>query len=162
MAKQPSRRSGGAVSLQAFQQMRGDADELLRTVRKAAEIFRTRPPESFGRLSELIDEVLPVDPAAEARIARAVEMSQEALARIRAQQLDPAGAPEITLALASLGQTLGLSGPIFLGLAGADHALFSGASSAFRDANRSEGDPIDLLRAAWERVELDDPSRLVE
>lgn len=161
MTKQPSRRARDTLSMDTFQQMRQDADELLRAARRAAEIFRDRPATSFARLSDLIDEVLLADQTAEVRIARAVDMAPEALTRLRARQLDPAGAPELGLALASLGRMLGLSQEEFLQLASADHVRFQFAG-VLRSTPAPEDDPMAGLRAAWERVYLDDPSRFAD
>ena len=158
MTKDAFDRSGGAANLRAFQGMRRDAKEILEAARRAGEIFSQRPAESFGSLSDLLDEILPVHSVAEARVARAVEMDPQALARLRARELDPAVAPDIEVPLASLGKALGLSREAFLQLASADHARFQGTAT-LRSWSALAKDPLDGLRAAWERVELDDPAR---
>ena len=162
MTKEPSHRSRETLALDTFQHMRQDADELLRAARRAAEIFRARPVTSFARLSDLIDEVLPANHMAELRIARAIDMAPETLARLRARQLDPAGAPELGLALASLGRVFGLSREDFLKLASADHAGFQPAGGVTRSTAAPEDTPMARLRAAWERVDLDDPLRFAD
>lgn len=144
---------GGAHRPLPFDQMRRDADELLRAARRARELFAQRPPRSFGRLSTLLDEVLPPDRAAEARVARAVEMEPRLLSRLRAHGVDPLEVPPVPLA--SLGQTLALDYDTFYMLLDADHMGFQSRQGAGRGPG-----PEDLRQAfrnAWRRAAMDLP-----
>jgi hypothetical protein len=149
--------TGSARSL-PFDQMRKDADELLRASQRARELFADRPPRSFGRLSTLLDEVLPVDRAAEARVARAVEMEPRLLSSLRAHRVDPLEVPPVPLA--SLGQTLALDEDTFYLLLEADHVGFQPRQGAARSTGAD--DPRQAFRSAWRRAAMDLPEGMVK
>lgn len=136
-----------------FNQLRKDADELLRAAQRARDLFAERTPRSFGRLSTLLDEVLPDDRAAEARIARAVELEPRLLASLRAHKVDPLELPAVPLA--SLGQTLALDEETFYLLLDADHAGFEARQGATRSPSMT--DPRQTIRNAWQRASMDLP-----
>jgi hypothetical protein len=136
-----------------FDQLRKDADELLRAAQRARDLFTERTPRSFGRLSTLLDEVLPDERAAEARVARAVEMEPRLLAALRAHKVDPMEVPAVPLA--SLGQTLALDEETFYLLLDADHVGFEARQGAARSTSAT--DPRQAIRSAWQRASMDLP-----
>jgi hypothetical protein len=156
---EPTNRPNRPDPAAAFRRVRQDVDELVAVARCAAELFPARAPLSFGRLSDLLDELLPTDAAAEARVARALAMDPEALRRLRSRQLDPFHAPR--LALATLANALRIERDTFRRLIAADHAQFAGAGATARGWAGISDDAAAwrALDAAFERVALDDPAR---
>lgn len=140
-----------------FAEMRLDAAELLRAAQRAAAMFRDSAPLSFGSLSDLLDEVLPAEPIAQARIARALEFDPEVLARLRNHTVDPLRVPKVPLA--NLGQMLDLDADIFWFLIAADHARFSAGKIGARGQARGTT-PEQEFREAWEQARRDDPNYL--
>jgi hypothetical protein len=140
-----------------------DVEALAVFTQRAAATFTTRPPRSFERLSDLLDELLPDDHDSEARIARALEMEPTILQRLRAGRLDPLGAPRN--GLAALWQALRIERDLFHRLVTADHARFAGQpvrGLATRGAYESAEDAWMSLTRAFDRLELDDPSLVTD
>jgi hypothetical protein len=145
---------GGAGAALPFDQMRQDADELLLAAHRARELFAERSPRTFGRLSTLLDEVLPAEPAAQARIARAVELEPRLLTAIRGFKIDPLEVPVVPLA--NLANILSLDEETFHALLEADHMIFRARQGMAR-GEQGDRDPRVVVSAAWRRVEMDLP-----
>jgi hypothetical protein len=161
MTTDPTDRASRPDPAAVFRQMREDADELLRARHRAEDLFRVRAAATFDRLSELLDEVLPTDSAAEARVARALEMDPSLLSRLRQGDIDPLRAPQI--ALAALGQSLRLDLTTFRSLLRANRRSFATDAVAARGGmGESEEAAWTAFTNAWERVRRDDASQIEE
>lgn len=142
-------------SVELFRSALKDIDELVAVSKRASELFKKTAVPSFQRLSDILDEILPTEPASEARVARALSMHVEELRRLRARQLDPLHASGMSLA--TLRSALGLERKVFLRLVAADHAVFPIGQIA-RGGGESEQAAWASLEAAFERVALDAPA----
>jgi hypothetical protein len=144
----------------AFRRMRRDLDELLLLPQRAAEFLARRAVDSLTGFAELLDEILPADPASERRVARALHLHDEVLRKLRARRIDPYSLPSPE-PIVRLGRLLGLSLPAFESLLDRDHDVFAGGH--FFAATRGEGskfEALEAVRAVWERADRDDPDRV--
>ena len=139
-----------------FRAMRSDADELLRAAARANAVLAGRPATILGGLSDLLDRALPTEPAAEARVARAIDLEPMLLTHLRARALDPLLAPVAPLAV--LAQVFGLNREIFLALLKRDHQVLSGLGGQSRGTPST--DAWARVSEAWDRAAEDDASQL--
>lgn len=146
----------GQPPVEAFRLRRQALDELVALSRHAAQVLRSRSVASFARLSELLDEVLPVEPEREARIASTIDLEVGELRRLRAGTLDPLRASP--RGLAELLDALRIDRASLRRLVAADHAVF--ASAVARRGASPESDDFAGLEAALDRIALDDPERM--
>lgn len=151
-----SNRQPGRDPMESFRRRRNELGELVALAQRAAQTLRTRALSSYTRLSQLLDEVLPVEPDQEARVARAVSLDVQVLRQLRQGQLDPMLAP--SKALAELVDALRLERVALLRLVSADHAAF--APIAARGNATVEKDALADLEAALDRIALDSPNRI--
>jgi hypothetical protein len=142
--------------VEAFRLRRHALDELVALSRHAGQALRSRSVASFARLSELLDELLPVEPEREARIANAIAVEVGELRRLRAGTLDPLRASP--RALAELLDALRIDRASLRRLIASDHAAF--APAVARRGTSAESDDFAGLEAALDRIALDDPERM--
>ena len=142
--------------VEAFRLRRHALEELVALSRHAAHAFRSRTVASFARLSELLDELLPVEPEREAQIARTIDLDVQELRRLRAGTLDPLQASHRPLA--ELIDALHIDRNSLRRLIAADHAVFAPATA--RNAALPAVDDFAGLEAALDRIALDDPERM--
>jgi len=141
-----------------FRRRRQDLDELITLSQEARALLRTRAIDSFQRLSDFLDEVLPADPKRASRLARAVSLEPSALNRLRRGELDPVRTSHG--AIAQLLQALGIDRGTLRRLVAADHAKFGTVVS--RGADTLADDDWQGLEAALDRLDLDSPTRVVD
>lgn len=142
-----------------FQRMRRDLDEVLLLAARAAELLARRSADSLTGFAELLDEILPTEPALERRVARALHLQEEVLRKLRARCMDPYLLPNPE-PLARIGRLIGLSWPVFETLLGRDHDVFAdGFFTAARGAG-SKPEALAAFRSAWERIDRDDPTHV--
>ncbi len=144
---------------EAFHHLRRDADEVLRLQKRLLALLEQRSVLSFGGFGDLLDQVLPQDTDADLRIARALHLSEGALSRLRASQVDPTTVPAPSLA--RLARAIGLDWKSFATLVERDHARFVPEQELLQA--RRAGVVLPLLKAcqaAWERESMDDASGL--
>ncbi len=146
-----------------------DLDEVLRLQRRAAEFTSA---DASGRglgaghgtaaLTTLLDAMLPDDPNAELRLARALQLDVETLRQFRRRELGPAEMP--TDPLATLGRALAPNVEAFDQLVMEDLRWFAEESplAMLRDNTADPAQVRRMLRAAWERDALDAPDRADE
>jgi hypothetical protein len=111
-------------------------------------------------LAPLLDSTLPVDAAAEGRVAEAVGLRRSTLAGLRAGELDPLSVPPRALAI--LARAVGLDLAALQELVAQDRArLGMGTLAGARDADATIGaeDGMAAVREAWEREAEDEPPR---
>ena len=144
---------------EAFQDLRRDADEVLRLRNRLPTLLGDRAILSFDGFGDLLDHVLPQDQDAVLRIARALRLSEDALYRLRASQVDPAAVPAPPLAL--LARTMGLDWETFAALLERDRARFAPEQELLQ-ARRGGSAPsfLHACQAAWDREAMDDASGL--
>jgi transcriptional regulator with XRE-family HTH domain len=144
---------------EAFHQLRRDADEVLRLRKRLPALLERRSVLSFGGFGDLLDQVLPQDTDAELRIARALHLSEGALSRLRASQMDPAVVSAPSLAL--LARAMGLDWESFATLVERDHARFVPEQELLQARRAGVVLPfLQVCQAAWERETMDDASGL--
>ncbi|WP_309670071.1 hypothetical protein [Gemmatimonas sp.] len=141
-----------------------DLDEVLRLQRRAAEFSSATAVErnlgaghGGAALTTLLDAMLPDDPNAELRLARALQLDVEMLRQFRRRELGPAEMPADPLA--TLGRALALNSEAFDQLVMEDLRWFAEESplAMLRDNTADPSEVRRVLRAAWERDALDAP-----
>jgi hypothetical protein len=142
-----------------FQRMRTDVDELLRLRKRAAQTL-SRAPSTFNGLAAFLDAILPRDPDAENRIARAIHIHPESLQQFRRRELNPAEVPPESLAI--LGRTASLDWHTFDVLVVRDLTWFAKESplAMLRDNTADPAQVRSALHVAWLRDAIDDPTTL--
>jgi hypothetical protein len=140
----------------AFQRMRRDLDEVLLLPQRAAALLAQRTADSLTGFAELLDEILPTEPALERRVARALHLQEAALHKLRARLMDPFLLPNPE-PLVRLGRLIGLSWPVFESLLGRDHEAFADGPSAAARGAGGKPDALATFEMAWEREDRDDP-----
>lgn len=148
------RNKGDANPARVFRKHRDDLQDLLTFAQYAVGQLRDRGVNSFQRFSDVLDELLPTDPDAEARIARAVAMTPTTLRRLRARQLDPFQAPQMGLAQLAQALRLDRERETFRRLLASDHAAFGGGTAR---ASHDESAAWDAVDDALNRLSLDTP-----
>lgn len=151
--KDSNRQPGRTSPMETFRRRCNELEELLALSQSAAHTLRSKTLSSFARLSELLDEVLPVEPDREAQLARTVALDLRELRRLRQGQLDPLQAPQGPLA--ELVDALRLDRSALRRLIAADHAAFAPVSA--RGNQVTETDAFAELEAALDRLALDSP-----
>src|SRR4051812_3415009 len=69
-----NRQPGRTSPMETFRHRRNELEELVALSQSAAQLLRSRALSSYTRLSELLDEVLPVEPDRETRLARSISL----------------------------------------------------------------------------------------
>ena len=142
-----------------FHQLRRDAEEVLRLRKRLPSLVEQRSVLSFDGFGDLLDQALPQDREAELRIARALQVSENVLNRLRASQVDPATVPAPSLA--ALARALGLDWESFAALVERDHARFAPERDMLQArAGGAAPSFLKACQAAWERENMDDASGL--
>ena len=149
--RQPERTS----PMETFRRRRKELEELVALSQSAAQTLQSRALSSYARLSELLDEVLPVEPDRETRLARSIALDLRELRRLSQGQLDPLRAPQG--ALAELLDALRLDRNSLRRLIAADHAVFAPVAARGKPNNEAAG--FEELEAALDRIALDSPDR---
>jgi hypothetical protein len=135
-----------------------DAERDASELRAAARVAREALAHSnvrYRRLSDLLDEWLPADRAAQDRIARAVSMPATELDALRRSRVDPLTVS--VYALLCLADAFGISPAHLRSLVGADHERFAGAKASARGA--SEVDGWAAFDSACDRLTAENPAR---
>ena len=140
----------------AFLDAARDAAELRAAANVARELLRASGP-AYGRLSDLLDEVLPTDKGAQDRIARALSLASSELEALRRSRLDPlAVSPYPLMCLADV---FGLDFAQFRRLVESDHARFAKGVVSERGGVHDEANSWNALEQAWERLTAENPAR---
>lgn len=143
-----------APEFRMFLNAEHDAAELRAAARAASETF-ARSGVTYRRLSDLLDEWLPADRAAQDRIARAVSMPTTELDALRRSRVDPLTVS--AYALVCLADAFGIPSPHLRSLVRADHERFAGTGASARGAPEQDG--WRAFEAAWERLTAESPAR---
>jgi len=153
--KESNRQPGRTDPMETFRRRRNELGELVALAQQAAQTLRSRALSTYTRLSQLLDEVLPLEPAREARVAKAVSLDVRLLRQLRQGQLDPMLVPK--MALAELVNALRLDRASLLRLVSADHMAFGAVAAR---GNAAEPDDLLEFEAALDRIALDSPDRI--
>jgi len=134
-----------------------DAAELRAAARAARDAIASAGVR-YHRLSDLLDEWLPADKAAQDRIARAVSMPAAELDALRRSRVDPL---TVSLyALLCLADAFGIPDQDLRSLVRADHERFAGAGASARGVRDREG--WQAFDAAHARLTAENPARFNE
>lgn len=155
-----SDRRGPGAHADAVQRLLTDMDEVLRLQRRAEAHVDAHTAERCAGLSVLLDESLPHDAAAEARLARALHLNDDVLRQFRRREIDPSDLPAEPLA--AIGRALTLDWQTFDLLVSRDLTWFA-EESPLAMLRETTADPQQVraaLREAWDRDALDDPEAL--
>jgi hypothetical protein len=145
--------------IERFAAMRQDADEVLRLRKRANQLYAERQPAGFDGLSDLLDRLLPNDRSVEERIARVLRFPLQDLKGLRASRLDPTYLARP--AIASLAKAIGLDWETLRTLFNRDCARFADAGGGLVARSMSVQSDVEAdLRAAWDRMEMDEATDL--
>lgn len=150
----PSPTGDPGPDFRLFLDVERDASEL-RAAARAARDALAHSGVRYRRLSDLLDEWLPADRAAQDRIARAVSMPAGELDALRRSRVDPL---TVSLyALFCLADAFGIPVAQLRALVSADHERFAGARASARGV--PDGDGWAAFDAAHARVTAENPAR---
>jgi hypothetical protein len=143
-----------APEFRLFLEAERDAAELRAVARSVRETL-SRAGARYRRLSDLLDECLPADKAAQDRIARAVSMPTTELDALRSSRVDPLTVS--VYALMCLADAFGISESNLRRLIQSDHERFGLTGASARGGE--ESDPWAAFDTARVRLTAENPAR---